>query len=468
MVVEESNLASQIGALRRVLDRGRTGDSCIQTVTRRGYRFAPPVRRLEEETVDRPTAFPRGDASSPSSQSIIVLPFANLSSDPEQQHFADGITEDLTTDLQISGLFVIGSRSAFVYNAKLADPKQLRRELGVHYVLHGSVRRLGSRVRMNVQLTDTETEGLLWAERFEIDRRNIPAAEDAIVGRLVRTLRLGLLEDADRRSRTKRVTYPDTHDLVIRGWGWFCRPRSASTLREAQRDFDRALELEPSSVEARIGLATALIASLLEGWSASPSQDQARAEQLLAEVFACATNHSMAHLAMALLCRSQNRLTEARIEAETAVALDRNNSGAIYELGLAFLYLGQPRAGIPHIESAIARSSRDPFVSDMYFGLGRCHLLLSHFDQAMELFYRARAIRPQCWDIHIWLAAALGLTGDLDRARAELNEANRLKPEMNSLVRWRRRQPSIGVSSYWALCKETLDVGLRRAGFAEE
>jgi TolB-like protein len=468
-VVEEGNLAFQIAALRRLLDRGRTEGSCIQTVARRGYRFAAPVRRFDAEAGDGAAAIRRGGASPLPSLSIIVLPFANLSSDPEQGYFAEGITEDLTTDLsKISEHFVIASSMAFTYAGKSADVKQLGRELGVHYALQGSVRPSGSRVRMNVQLTDAETGGLLWAERFEMNRRNISAAEDEIVGRLVRTLRLELLEDADRRSRRKRSADPDTHDLLIRGWAWFCRPRSASTLQDAQRDFERALELEPSSVEARIGLATVMVASLLGGWSDALSQDQARVEQLLAEVFARVTNHSMAHQAMAMLRRSQNRLTEARIEAERAVALDRNNSGALYELGLAYMHLGQPSAGISRMRKAIGLSPRDPFVSDFYFGLGRCHLLLGRFDQAIELFYRARPVGPQYWDIHMWLAAALGFSGDLDGARAELSEANKLKPEVESLARWRACQPSIGAPSYWALCEETLNVGLRCAGFPEE
>jgi Flp pilus assembly protein TadD len=198
------------------------------------------------------------------------------------------------------------------------------------------------------------------------------------------------------------------------------------------------------------------------------TQDQAQVERLLAEVFARLTNHSMAHHAMAMLRRSQNRLTEARIEAERAIALDRNNSGALYELGLAYMYLGQPSAGIPHITKAIGLSSRDPLVSDMCYGLGRCYLLLGHFDQAIELFYRVRTVRPQYWDIHMWLAAALGCNADLDGSRGELTEAIELKPEVDSLARWRACQPSIGVRQYWALCEKTLNAGLRRAGFPKE
>src|SRR5215469_4227227 len=136
MVVEESNLGFQIAALRRVLDRGRTEGSCIQTVARRGYRFAAPVMRFEAEALDRVAAIPHAGASPVPHLSIIVLPFVNLSNDPEQGYFADGISEDLITDLsQRSGHFAIGGRAALIYNGKSADAKQLGRELGVHYVL---------------------------------------------------------------------------------------------------------------------------------------------------------------------------------------------------------------------------------------------------------------------------------------------------------------------------------------------
>jgi TolB-like protein len=323
--VEEGNLAFQVAVLRRVLDRERTEGSCIQTVARRGYRFAVPVTRLEAKAVERDATIPRPSAHQLPRLSIAVLPFANLSSDPEQVYFARGMTQDLTADLtQIPGHFVIASGTAFNYEGKSADAKQLERELGVHYMLQGSLRPSGNQLRMNVQLTDAETGGLLWAERFEIEQQNISTAEDELVGRLVRTLRLVLLEDADRRSLMKRGPL-DTNDLLIRGWAWFCRPRSAVTLQYARREFEQALDLEPASVEARVGLATVLVAALLEGWCNALLQDQARVEQLLGEAFATVTNHSVAHQAMVMLRRSQNRLIEARIEAERAILLDRNN-----------------------------------------------------------------------------------------------------------------------------------------------
>ncbi|MGH7058526.1 MAG: tetratricopeptide repeat protein, partial [Acetobacteraceae bacterium] len=313
-----------------------------------------------------------------------------------------------------------------------------------------------------------ETGGHLWAERLEAEPENLAQTQDEIIGRLAHTLNLELVADAGRRIRLERASDPDARDLIMRGWGWFYRPRSAANLQEAQRAFERTLELQPRSRRARIGLATVLAATIIEGWERSLAEDQARVEELLAEVFARGTNDSMAHYAMAMLRRSQSRVSEACIAAERAVTLDHNNSAALYELGLAEMYLGRPEAAMPRIEKAIRLSPRDPFLAAMQYGLGRCHLFLGRREEAIVLFDEVRAARPRFWDVRMWLAGAFGHTGDLDAARAELAEAGRLKPEINSQARWRASQPWITVPQYWAFRENTLNLGLRRAGFAEE
>jgi len=469
MAVEDGNLTLQISALRRVLDHGRAAGSCIQTVARRGYRFAAAVTRIEEEAARVGATTSKSVAAPAPRLSIVVLPFVSLSNDPRQEYFADGIVDDLTTDLsRIAGSLVIARSTAFSYKGKSADVRQIGRELGVHYVLEGSVRRSGSQVRINVQLIDAETGGHVWAERFGTDRQKLSEAEDEIIGRLARTLNLELVADAGRRIEREKALDPDALDLVMRGWAWFYQPRSAASMQQAQQAFEQALAIEPQSIEARVGLATALAGKALEGWSQSLTGDQARVEELLTEVLARGANHSMVHYAMTLLRRSQKRLSEARIEAERAVALDHNNSAALCELGLVHMYLGEPEAAVPHIEKAIRLSPRDPFLSAMHYGLGRCHLFLGHHDQAIELFERVRTERPRYWDVCMWLAGALALKGDLDRARTELAGARRLKPEINSVARWREYQPWITIPQYRALREQTLYGGLRRTGFPDE
>jgi TolB-like protein len=176
-------------------------------------------------------------ASPPASRlSIVVLPFENLSNDPEQEYFADGITDDLTTDLsRISGSFVIARSTAFTYKGKPIGVKQIGHELGVRYVLEGSVRRSGDQVRVNVQLIDAESGAHVWADRFETDRRNLVEAQREITGRLAESLHLELVRDFGRRIEEEGAADPDARDLVTRGWAWYHRPRSMAATEEARR-----------------------------------------------------------------------------------------------------------------------------------------------------------------------------------------------------------------------------------------
>ena len=257
--------------------------------------------------------------------SMVVLPFANLSNDPEQEYFADGITDDLTTDLsRISGSFVIARNTAFTYKGKSVDAKQVGRELGVRYVLEGSVRRVGDQVRINVQLVDGESGAQLWADRFDTDRADLAQTQDEITGRLARTLNVELVEASVRQIEQERAVNPDARDLVTRGWALSNRMASAETQTDAQRAFERALEIDPESVDARIGLAEVLV-SAYEG-SSSFDQNVTRAERLVLEALERDPRRSRAHFAMGLIRRRQGRLSDSKIEFETAIALDPNQS----------------------------------------------------------------------------------------------------------------------------------------------
>jgi TolB-like protein len=182
-VVEDSNLPVQIRALRRVLDQGRAEGSCIQTVAGRGYRLVATVTRRAADVGSSTAAVLSSGASPLPRLSIVVLPFTNLGDDPDQEYFADGITDDLTTDLsRISGSFVISRGTASTYKGKAADVRQIGRELGVRYVLEGSVRRSGSQARVNVQLVNAETGAHLWAERFDRDAGDPFGLQNEITG----------------------------------------------------------------------------------------------------------------------------------------------------------------------------------------------------------------------------------------------------------------------------------------------
>ena len=199
---------------------------------------------------------PAPEKSGPPRLSIVVLPFANIGGDPEQEHFVDGVTESLTTDLsRIRGSFVIGRNTAFTYKGKAVDLKQIGRELNVRYVLEGSVQRGGNRMRVNVQLIDAETGNHLWAERFDKPLADLFDMQDEIVARLAGALNAQLVAAEARRA--EQAPNPDSMDLYFQGLAWLNKGSTPDNVAQARSFFDRALAADPDNVEALIGSARA-------------------------------------------------------------------------------------------------------------------------------------------------------------------------------------------------------------------
>ena len=409
--------------------------------------------------------------------SIVVLPFLNLSNDPDQQYFADAITDDLTSDLsRISGSFVIARTTAFTYKDKPIDVKQIGRELGVRYVLEGSVRRTGEQVRVNAQLIDSESGEQLWADQFDTDRANLAQAQSEITGRLAWTLNIELLSDASRRIDHENAVDPGARDLVMRGWAWWYGPQSPKAGQEAERAFERALEIDPRSIDARIGLARILVGRLGGGWNSSSLQQDSvqqalvRSERLLFEAIESDPDQPMAYAVLGLLRRMQARLTDSRIAFERAIALDPNFEWANMQLGWTLLFLGEPGEARALGEKSLRLSPRDPNIAWRYELLGWCQLLANRADEAIDLFTKARTANPRSWLHWHELAGALGLKGDLAGAKAALAESLKLKPEVNSLAQWHDYVPWTSKESsprFWALQDKTFSEGLRRIGFPE-
>jgi TolB-like protein/DNA-binding winged helix-turn-helix (wHTH) protein/tetratricopeptide (TPR) repeat protein len=525
--VEEANLTVQISALRRILDQDRKWSSCIQTVPGRGYRFGIPVTRAQtseamgvELPVAISTASPlvgngSGEGFNGAEQavqeirngrprhrfgragmaavavalclvaggaaalnwhslwlrhtqtaprlSIVVLPFANLTNDSGQQYFVDTITAGLTTDLsRIWDMFVISRDSALAYKDKPADARQIGRELGVRYVVGGGVGRSGDQAEVNYQLADAESGSDLWADRFETHQVSGEELQDEITGCLVRTLHLKLLQLERRRIERERPEDLDARDLVIRGWAELNREHGDPS--ELQQLFERALEINPQLVTARLGIARLMIRKMTYPPTGVSLESEARAERLLDEAVKLHGNQPETHSTIGLLRLAQNRLTEAKVELETAVALDRNNSLSYFRLGLTLMYLGRPEAGISEFAKAMRLNPAHPNVARYYWGLGACHLLLGHTDEAVELFRKARAVNPQLYSPHLWLAGALGLRGDLDEAKADLTEASKMKPEV---ITYREIRGSSNNREFLALLQNTMGLGLRRAGLPD-
>jgi adenylate cyclase len=351
--------------------------------------------------------------------SIVVLPFANLSNDPGQLYFADGITEDLTTDLsRIADMLVISRNTAFAYRNKPVATKQIGRELSVRYVLEGSVRRSGNQVRVNAQLIDAERDAHLWAERFEGDTGDLFALQDEITSRIAVALNLELIV----AEATRRTDNPDALDYILRGRAELFKPATPDTHAEAISLFERALAIDPRSVEARGRLASRLAGSVLDGWHDSTAADIARAEALVREALAASPRSEIAHFAKGAVMRARAQLEEAIPEFETVLALNRNAVGAMALLGWCKLLTGSIEEAIPLYEQAIRLSPRDPSMGVWYAWIGRVHLLQSRIDEAIVWFEKARSANPAYPYVRASLAAAYALRGEAQRAAAELAE----------------------------------------------
>jgi len=240
--------------------------------------------------------------------SIVVLPFTNLSNDPEQQYFADGITEDLTTDLsRLENMLVISRNTAFTYRNKPIDTKQIGRELGVRYVLEGSVRRSGNQLRVSAQLIDAATDAHLWAERFDSDTGDLFALQNEITSRLANALGVELIAAEAARP----TEHPDALDYILRGRAVLLKARTPDSYRETIHLFECAAALDPRSVEARGRLAHSLVSRVLDGMADSAAADLARAEGLVERALAALPRYAPAHFVKGHLLRAQNRWGEA-------------------------------------------------------------------------------------------------------------------------------------------------------------
>jgi TolB-like protein len=242
-----------------------------------------------------------------------VLPFANLSDDKDQQYLADGLTEDLTTDLShIEDMLVISRHSAFTYMDKPVNTKQIGHELGVRYVLEGSVQRSGNQIRVNAQLIDAETDTHLWSERFDRDIADLFAVQDEITRRIAEALKVELVAKEARRP----TEYPDALDFILRGRAEMLKPNSPEVYAAAIGFFERALALDPGSVEARSWLAEVLANRALDGMSNSRTIDLARAEELVGQVLATSPANPAVHSIKGEILRAQGRFAEAVPEFE--------------------------------------------------------------------------------------------------------------------------------------------------------
>ncbi|AYF86530.1 MULTISPECIES: winged helix-turn-helix domain-containing tetratricopeptide repeat protein [unclassified Pseudomonas] len=399
-VVEEGNLTVQIALLRKLLGPAADGSQWIATVPRVGYRFVGAVQQLG--SARRPLPLP-------DKPSIAVLPFINLSNDPEQETFADGLTEDLITDLsRNSGLFVIARNSAFVYKGKAMDVRGIAQDLGVRYLLEGSARRAAGRVRINAQLVDATNGDHLWAERFDRSLEDIFAVQDEVTGKIVQAL-LGRLREPASRRRPANI---EAYDLCVRARKLM--DDSPQTAQEAHLMLTRAVALDPGYAEAYRWLAM----NHWMGWvhSGGPTEpDRDAALELARKAVSLDPDDAGCRWVLAYLLAYGRSFTEADAEFARAIALDPNEADTWAALSDIAVLAGRIEEGLEYIRKAFRLN---PFPASWYYlALGQAQYAAGDYEAAIETLRRDETYRTSS---RRFLAASLAQLGRLDEARAEV------------------------------------------------
>jgi class 3 adenylate cyclase/tetratricopeptide (TPR) repeat protein len=411
---------------------------------------------------------PRIEKASIPRLSFLVLPFVSLSDNRDDEYFADGITNDLTSDLsRLRGSLVIACSTAFTYKGKAFDAKSARRDLRVAYVVEGNVRRSNNRVRIGVQLVDTESGGHIWADRFDRDVAELLELQDEITGRIGLALHYKVTEMESRRARDQRRNKPDARDLQFRGWAALYGPTSKKILAEARAFFERALELDSRSASAWAGLSIAHAGDLLLRWSDAPAEQLGKAEDAAARALACDPANIEAHVARAGVLFVQTKFEAALEEYAKVIELGRNWPIAYGRMGLLNALLGRPEQTFDLVESAIRLSPRDTLLGEWYYSIGVAQFMMDRLEEAILWLRRSTEAWPELGVNRRALAAALALVGCDKEARAALSEYRRLHPTMS--VKQLRTPPTPNLSHPRYLAwRERVHEGLRKAGMPEE
>jgi adenylate cyclase len=360
---------------------------------------------------------------------IVVLPFENLSGDKEQEYFADGITDDLTTDLShLPDSFVIARGTAFTYKGRPIDVKQIGRELGVRYAFEGSVRRVGETITVNAQLISTETGAHVWADRFDGERSKLGELQVDIVARLANSLGVELVKVEALRAMRERPNNPDAVDLAMQGWAAVFRGFSKDSFKDAIATFEHALALDPKNVSALTGLALLSSALVMNHWSEDPPGDIARADETADTALALQPDNSIAHIAKAHVFFTKRQWGPAIAQAEAAIADDRNNAWGHAYAGYFKMFLGHSEDGFADLETALRLSPHDSGVPYWQSFTCELHDFLAHWEQAIEWCNKAIAGNPEQWWAFVHLAAANAWAGHDKEAKDAAAQLQKVDP----------------------------------------
>lgn len=473
-IVSDSTLTSRISAARQAV--GDSGDSqrLIRTIARKGLRFVGEVRedqssggagatRTEAAEVRDGSILPSSEGELPrlpTQPSIAVMPFTNMSGDPEQEYFSDGITEDIITALsRLRWFFVIARNSTFAYKGQPTDVRQVGRILGVRYILEGSVRKSGQRIRVTGQLIDAVAGGHIWAERYDRELTDVFALQDEITASVTASIEPTLWAAEGMRTEKRSIGDLGAWELVARALSHFWK-LSSDQSESAITILRQAVDQHPSYAPAHSLLAFALLVAAHMGWA--PSGDHREyVERLARRAVDLDERDPWAHMALGYLAFSRRRTTEAIRYFRTAIDLNPGFAGAYGYIGWTLAHDGQSVEAIQNLQQAIRMSPHDPFNVFFMAGLAAAHYLEGRYTEAAEWARQAIQLRPGHLGARRKLCASLAQAGLIAEAKSELRWLRALQPNIS--IAWIKQSVPYtpGPMSHFL-------EGMRKAGLADE
>ena len=465
-VVGYDTLTGAVQKLRRTFDDDPKEARFIETISKKGYRLVAPVLPLiEPDRVIRtrsdialePARFPRlrrgsiaalilslavtaallavhrwnvGEdtvARDTATHSIAVLPFENLGGDPEQEYFADGLTDDLITGLaKRPDLAVIARDSTFFYKDHSLDVPQVADKLNVRFVLDGSVRRRGEGLRINVQLIDAKTGAHLWAERYDGRMSNVFAFQDDITRKILLALALKVNAGEAKNLGTARTDNTEAYDSFLYGRQLFYRYANEAENRKARNYFQRAIDIDPKFAMAYAMLAWTHAFHAMNGWGDGREGSLRRAYALATQAIELQESIPLAYFVRGLVSRETGEYAKALAEAKRAIQYNPSYASAYVLRATIQHYQGSHRQGLESIEKAIALNPHHPYNYTLH--LGQAYFILGRYTEAIEAFQRGIDSNPASARLHVWLAAAYAQAGKTDEARWEVDQIATLNP----------------------------------------
>jgi adenylate cyclase len=441
LAVEESNLPVQIAALRRVLGEEPGGDKWIETLPRRGYRYVGPTvtatapshqnlaRSQSEPALPQPAL--------PDRPSIAVLPFTNMSGDPEQEYFADGITEDIITELsKWRWFFVVARNSSFTYKGRAVDVKVVGRELGVRYLLEGSIRKVGNRIRLNAQLIETIGGVHIWAERFDRDFTDVFVVQDELTQHVAAAIEPALSRVETEQARRKTPQQMAAWDHYLRGM-WHFNQMSEGEAEKAIASFRRAIEVDASLADAHAALARTLFSRMMYG-------DTSKRDAMIPDVLATArralsfdSDNIAAHYALSLAFSHFKDPDAGWQFARRATEINGNFAQGYFALAVACLYRGRPDDALSAIDRALRLSPSDPQTFTWRSTRASALYLLERYPEAIESARQALGLKWYHTAMRVIAAsyAQLGMTEEARQTGRELLASDHADKTIAAVIR---------------------------------